>query len=691
MSGAAQTVLAGLKARYSGSEEGSLWGGGPLTLTDPSRHLRLLAPHQHQERPRLLDRWGATGLAVLRRFANPMRRYDRVARRTLARAKRLEALNETDLATEMLRARARLRSSFDPARTRLGAAEIEALVHLVEAVRRTHGFRPHPEQLIGVQALLEGAIAEMATGEGKTLTAAIAAVVAAWRGRPCHVVTSNDYLAARDAEISGKLFTQCRVSAASVTTETPPDARAAGYGHDIVYTTAQSILADHLRDGLALTGATHPVQVALRAARAGGRAEAGGTVQRGLGQVIVDEADSVLIDEAITPLIISAEKPDPILEGAAETSVALARALQDGRDYRVDHTLRSLDITSVGRKRLMAEARKLGPFWQREDRAEELVRMALYAEHLLLEGQHFVIEEGKVVLVDELTGRLARQRTLSLGMQQVLEARLGLEISPPSEVRARLSFQRYFGRVPRLGGMTGTAREARDEFARAYGLAVVRVPTHRPSRRKTQSLRAYARVAGKNAAIVRDALALADRGRAVLIGLRSVEASAALAEDFAAKAPGREVAVLNAVFDSEEAAIVAQAGQSGRITIATNMAGRGTDIAIDDTVRETGGLHVIIAEVNDFARIDRQLVGRGARQGDPGTVRVYTAQDDELFRRFLPPGLAAFWRGMHRLPPAQSLAARAMIRYAQGRAERLARKQRRGALDAELELEKGTI
>ena len=684
------SALTEILSRHGGAGT-VLWAQGGLASVRPLAQLKVLANHREEPYRSPLDKWGAFAATLINKLARPMARYRRTARRIGRAAAQYEPLDEASFENRMQKAAFALRREYDAGARRICPSEIAVLAILAEAVRRVHGFRPHPEQLIGTMALLEGAIAEMATGEGKTLTAAMAATVAAWRGLPVHVITSNDYLAARDCEIGAPLFARCGLSAAPVTVDTPPEARSAAYAHDIVYTTAQNMLADHLRDGLALAGRSLRVRVALIAARAEGEVAQSGVVQRGTHQIIVDEADSVLIDEAITPLIISSKKPDPLLCEAAMQAASLADQLVPGPDLKVDETLRSIELTDAGRSRLLKAAGALGAFWQRADRAEELVRMALYARYLMKQGQHYVIEEGEVVLVDELTGRLARQRTLSLGMQQVLEATLGLEISSPAEVSARQSFQRYFARLPRVGGMTGTAREARGELARSYGLATLGVPTHRPSKRKFLPRRAFARSITKREAIVKDALLLAQEGRAVLIGLRSVESSAALADCFAQLAPDRPVAVLNAVNDALESVIVSKAGESGAITIATNMAGRGTDIKIDETCRALGGLHVIVGDINDYSRIDRQLVGRCARQGDPGSTRIYLSCEDELFIRFLPMPLLALWRRALSLWLGGGVTAWLMLRLAQARAEKLARKQRKAALDAELEIEKATI
>jgi preprotein translocase subunit SecA len=687
----ARPTLSALRDRYATAAGDLLWDEGERGAAQPSRQLRLLATHREEYKPIKLDEWGAYVLAQISKLARPLPRFRRMAKQIIAKRSKLENMDEVAFAAHLTTVAENSRLLYSVENTRTSPQDLDAFAAVSEAVRRINGFRPHPEQLIGALGLLEGSIVEMATGEGKTITASMGAIVSAWRGQPCHVVTSNDYLAARDCEINQTLFALCTVSAASLTGDTPPQSRGAAYQHDIVYTTAQNFLADHLRDDLALKGQKERFNVSLRAARAEGTMGGTGVVQTGVHQVIVDEADSVLIDEAVTPLIISAPHPDDLLESAAVQSVRICRLLEPVLDYTLDQTLRTVELTKAGRARLHTLTHDAGPFWQRHDRAEELVHLALYASHLMHRDEHYVVEDEKVVLVDELTGRLARSRTLSLGMQQVLEASLDIEISPPSEVRARLSFQRYFRRLPKIGGMTGTAQEARGEFASVYGLKTVPVPTHKRVRRQHMPRLVFRTQAEKMRKVAQDTLVLADAGRAVLIGVRSVHTSAALHAAFSAIAPDRTIAVLNAVNDAEESQIVEHAGISGAITVATNMAGRGTDIKIDETVGKTGGLHVIIAETNDFGRIDRQLIGRCARQGDPGTTRYYISMDEELMRRFLPKPLVRLWSAQFQSNILRGAYAQRMVRIAQRRAERLAYAQRKSSLESEIAVEKGTI
>ena len=680
-----------IRARALVSTAPSVWWEDGLDGLPPSLGLRVLDAHRRITEPGLFDRLGLGVVAFVSKLQPKLPRFKRLARRIRAQSERLAPLDAEAFAAHLQMARLQVAAHRQIDRPEITTAEEAGLAAVAAAVFRVHGFYPHVEQLIGVIGLLEGRMMEMATGEGKTITATMAAVMAAWRGLPCHVVTANDYLASRDAELADALCFLCGVTVSSCVGDLQPPARQAAYQHDVVYTTAKDLLADYLRDDLALGGRAYRVRAALAKARkrAGGEA---GLVMQGMYQVIVDEADSILIDEAVTPLIISEKRPDPLLEAAAVQAITLADQLKEHIDFDVRPALKVVELTEAGKAMIAQLCQDMDAFWRRADRAEELVQMALYATHILKEGQHFVVEEGQVVLIDELTGRFARQRTLSLGMQQVLDARMGLAVSAPAEVKARLSFQRFFTRFQRLGGMTGTAQEAKAELAKSYGLSTVAVPTHRPVRRKQYPLVMSLTEQDKFTRIVRDAQRWVGRGRAVLIGVRSVRASEALKAQFDQQAPALRVSVLSAVNDAEESMIVANAGQVGAVTIATNMAGRGTDIKPAPDVLAAGGLHVMIAESNDYARIDRQLLGRSARQGDPGSYQRYVSLDEELLRRFLPKGLKAITRGIcaSGLPGGTGMAKMA-IQIAQARAAKLAFKQRRSTVKADRESEESGL
>lgn len=577
-------------------------------------------------------------------------RFLRAADRVLAHEQRLAGLSDAALTEETLAARERVR--------RGGAAhDHEAALGVIrEAARRETGLLAYREQVAGSLALQRGAIAEMATGEGKTLTAVLGAALCAWGpggSAGVHVVTANDYLARRDAEFASGALSRLGLRSGFVVQRSLEAERRAAYRSDVTYATHKELAADFLRDRLGHAGG------ALMRPRAP------------LNRAIVDEADFVLIDDAVTPLILSAPAaPDSALVGDVLTAREIAGALDEGRDYRVDERLRECTLTERGSDRVarLVFERGLGGAWSGRRRREELVRTALEARRLFRNGREYVVMGEKPVIIDESTGRLMPDRTWRYGVQQAVEAQESLPISGATGTEARITFQRFFRLYRRLSGMTGTAREARGELWGVYRAPVVPIPTHRRCVRVREPDRLLPDAPSKWAAAAEAAREAAAAGRAVLIGVRSVgeseSASAAL------RALSIPHSVLNAVHHEGEAALIARAGRAGSVTVATNMAGRGTDIVLDDACRRAGGLLVIIAGANDGARIDRQFEGRAARQGDPGGVVRLLSPTDELFRRHAGP-VASFalsvWPGLS-------------VGLAQARATRLARRSRRDLL-----------
>jgi preprotein translocase subunit SecA len=511
---------------------------------------------------------------------------------------------------------------------------LNALAAVREAAERSTGLRPFPVQIMGSLALYRGYLAEMATGEGKTLTAGLAAVLAGWTGRPCHVVTVNDYLARRDAEWLQPLYGFCGLTAACVTGQMPPAERARGHVADVTYTTSKEILADFLRDRLSLgkkqSAAGRIIQAIWRPDNTAGL----GAVMRGLHTAIVDEADSVLIDEAVTPLIISGPTGDESADEAYEAAWSVATRLKQGVDYRVNARYRDLAILPAGYAKIETLGIEFHGFWRTARRQIELIQQALTAREYFHKGKQYVVEDGKVVIVDEFTGRLMPMCKWRHGLHQVIEAREGVELSPPDETLARLSFQRFFRLFRKLSGMSGTAREAAAEFWHIYRLPVITIPANRPCQRRELRDRVFPDQQSKWNAVVGEIARLHATGRPLLIGTRSIDFSEMLAGHLRER--GLVFSLLNATRHREEAEIIAGAGQCGRITLATNMAGRGTDIALGPGVAEQGGLHVLATERHESRRIDRQLYGRAGRQGDPGSAQAFVSADDELLRRFSP-------------------------------------------------------
>lgn len=559
----------------------------------------------------------------------------------------------------------------------------EQLLHAFALVRevagRAIGEKPFLVQVAGALAIYAGCATEMATGEGKTLTATMPAAVAGWRGRGCHIITFNDYLAQRDAEWMGPVYKFCGLGVSYVQSGMPPDQRRAAYAADVTYTTNKEVTADYLRDQLKMGRTRGSTPVLLNSIVDGGIGGVGQLVLRGLEFAIVDEADSILIDEAVTPLIISGEGPNPEQVQAFQQAVDIAAELTEGRDFRVNHRYREVDFTSAGKDKIAELAEPLGGIWHGVRRREELVNQALVARHMYLLEKQYVVQEDKVVIVDEYTGRLMPDRTWRDGLHQAIEAKEHITVNPPKDTFARVSFQRFFRLYRRLAGMTGTAAEARNELWQIYHMPTVVIPTNEPCIRQVLPDRVYATGHAKWQAVVAGIERLHASGRPVLVGTRSVGASERLSGLLAERELDHQV--LNAVRHREEAQIVASAGQRGQITVATNMAGRGTDIKLGKGIAELGGLHVLATERHEAGRIDRQLFGRSARQGDPGSAQAFVALDDELVRRHAPHA-SRHLRRVHGKSDRQidSRLCRRVFDRAQRRAERMALTQRKAVL-----------
>jgi len=483
------------------------------------------------------------------------------------------------------------------------------------------GWRARPNQLLAAAALLDGRLAEMATGEGKTLAIALAAAVGALAGMPVHVVTANAYLAARDAARLAPFYAALGLRVAALREGEPDDDRRAAYANDVVYATAKELAFDFLRDRQqgADSGA------AARAARALAGASVPAPLLRGLSLALLDEADSILLDEADVPLILSRAAPHAARRAFLWQALALARGLQDGvhftRSAGLGDEPDAVVLTAAGEERLAALGPGLGGPWLRPRYRREAVAIALAALHVYRRDEHYVVRAGRVELLDAVTGRVAEGRVWGRGLHTVVALKEGASPAPETETVAQTSFQRFFQRYWRLGGLSGTLREARAEVRAVYGLPVLRVPPHRRSRLRALPPRAFADPAALHDAIAARARALRAAGRPLLVGTDSVADSLAVSAALAAAGVPHEV--LNALNDAAEAGIVARAGEAGRVTVATRMAGRGTDIALDDAARAAGGLHVICCQRNPSRRLDRQLAGRAARGGDPGSWEAW--------------------------------------------------------------------
>ena len=586
---------------------------------------------------------------------------ERIIPATEAAAAGLDQLGDAALLARATEVRARMRRS--------GLANLElvgacfALVR--EAAARAIGQRHYDVQLVGGWAMLGGMLAEMETGEGKTLCATLAASAAALAGRAVHVVTVNDYLAERDAQWMAPIYRTLGLTVGCVRQGMDPELRRAAYRCDITYCSNKELAFDYLRDRMTLRGKARPIAAKIDALSDDTTGER--LLLRGLQFAIVDEADSVLVDEARTPLILSAQGKHSQEEQLYRDALALARELS-AEDFGVGDE--GVEIRASGLARLEALSASLGGVWQGRRRREQLVSRALSALHLFQRDKHYLVRDGKVVIIDENTGRLMPDRSWEQGLHQLIEIKEGVEVTARRETLARISYQRFFRRYLHLCGMTGTATEVASELWNVYRLRVATIPTHRPVRRMRLRDRVYGGVEEKWRAVL---TAIRERhavGQPVLVGTRSVAASEHLSRLL--EEQGLPFRLLNARQDAEEADIVAQAGEPGRITVATNMAGRGTDIKLAPGVAETGVLHVICTERHDSGRIDRQLFGRCARQGDPGSCQAILSLDDDLPAAHLAAHVRGKW--------IASFFGRALLAFAQWRAERMHSQARRDLL-----------
>ncbi len=523
------------------------------------------------------------------------------------------------------------------------------LALLREVVRRTTGLLPHPVQLVAARALSDRTAVEMATGEGKTLVTHMAAALQAAEGWPVHVITANDYLAGRDMEEGTALFDVLGLRAGFIDPDASPDTRRAIYLRDIVYGASKEIAFDHLKDRIAF-GEASALELKMDVAFA----PTAGPVMRGLWSAIVDEADSVLIDEARTPLVISATAPGSEMAQVARAAIRLAQRLREGAEFTVDpRGAPPVMLTPQGEARMAAMAEDLasaqGGVWSGRRRARELTEKALYALHVLALDVNYIERDGKIEIVDENTGRVMPDRSWSEGLHQMIEVKEGLPPGDEKMTLGRLTFQRFFRRYLRLSGLSGTLSEAGGELRATYDLTMMPVPTHRPSRRRRGRVEILPDLTAKWARVAELAAEHRAEGRPVLVGTRTVEAAEAAAEALnELDLPHR---VLSARQDEGEADIIARAGISGAITVATNMAGRGADIRLDDAARAAGGLVVLLTERHEAGRIDRQLIGRSARQGDPGLYELVLSAEDPLLGRDPPraPGPKDFDRAQTRI------------------------------------------
>ncbi len=626
------------------------------------------SPYPERDEPResKLDRVLVAAKYFAGNMATGARQLARIVSAVDAAAVGLESLSVQELGLRVGVLRPKLR--------REGFADIvlaaEAFALVREAATRTVGMRHFDVQLIGAWAMLRGMLAEMETGEGKTLTATLAAATAALAGRAVHIITVNDYLAERDADTMRPVYEMLGLSVGCVRQGVDPAARRVAYGCDVTYCSNKEITFDYLRDRMVLGG--KPRAIAMKVDTLDGTGAGRRLLLRGLQFAIVDEADSVLVDEARTPLILSSESRNSQEELLHQQALFLAKQLGDD-DYAIVNG--AIELTRTGEDKLEELGVPLGGIWRGPHRREQLVRQGLTALHIFERDKHYLVREGKVVIIDEHTGRLMPDRSWEQGLHQLIEIKEECEVTGRRDTLARISYQRFFRRYLHLAGMTGTASEVAGELWAVYRLRVAKIPTNKPGRRIRYADQIYGTTTLKWKAVIASIETHCAKSRPVLIGTRSVAASEQLAALLDAK--GLPYRLLNARQDQHEAEIVAQAGVAGCITVATNMAGRGTDIKLERSVAEAGGLHVIATELNDSGRIDRQLFGRCGRQGDPGSCEAILAVEEDLMKSYFAIAAARF-RHLDRLPTRLG---KALFRVAQWRAEFSHSRARRELLD----------
>ena len=523
--------------------------------------------------------------------------------------------------------------------------EVFALVR--EASTRVLGMRHYDVQLLGAMALHNGKIAEMKTGEGKTLVATLAVILNSLEGKGVHVVTVNDYLAKRDAEWMGRLYNFLGLSVGVIVAGLSDEQRKEAYGADITYGTNNEFGFDYLRDNM--------------------KFYAEQLVQRGHHYAIVDEVDSILIDEARTPLIIS---------GASDESTDLyqkvdevVRTLEKEKHYTVDEKGKTASLTDEGVRYVEEQLGIENLYDTANITAQHHVLQSLKAHTVFRRDVDYIVKDDQVVIVDEFTGRLMAGRRFSDGLHQALEAKEHVTVAAENQTLASITFQNYFRMYDKLSGMTGTADTEAVEFAQIYGLEVSTIPPNRPMVRKDMPDLIYRTRREKMQAIIQAIKELHATGQPVLVGTISIETSELISQLL--KREGVPHSVLNAKHHAQEAEIVAQAGQAGKVTIATNMAGRGTDIKLGEGVVELGGLHILGTERHESRRIDNQLRGRSGRQGDPGSSRFYLSLEDDLMRLFGSDRLSGLMQklGMQEGEPIENNMVSRAIENAQKRVE----------------------
>ena len=585
-------------------------------------------------------------VAILNRLFDPnkreIKRLEKMASEVMALGKEMEALTDEQLRDKT----EEFKSRYQNGET-LEDLKVEAFAVVREGARRVLGLYPYPVQIMGAGALHEGNIAEMKTGEGKTLTATLPVYLNAISGKGVHVVTVNEYLATRDATEMGELYQFLGLTVGVNLNSLSKEEKKEAYDADITYGTNNEFGFDYLRDNMVLYSEQR--------------------VQRPLHYAVIDEVDSILVDEARTPLIISGTAQKSTQLYLLANSFVSTLKIED--DYTYDEKTKGVQLTEEGINKAERAFKIENLFDISHVTLNHHINQALKAHVSMHKDVDYVVDEDKIVIVDQFTGRLMKGRRFSDGLHQAIEAKESVEIQNESMTMATITFQNYFRMYEKLAGMTGTAKTEEEEFRNIYNMRVIVIPTNRPIARDDRPDLIYASVDGKYKALVEDIAERYENGQPVLVGTVAIETSELISQYL--KKRGIPHDVLNAKNHGREADIITNAGQKGSVTIATNMAGRGTDIKLGEGVKEIGGLAVIGTERHESRRIDNQLRGRSGRQGDPGVTQFYLSMEDELMRRFGSDNMKAMMEkmGMDDSQPIQSKMVSRAVESAQKRVE----------------------
>lgn len=566
------------------------------------------------------DNFVHTSIGIFKRFIIPRKKLKKEAIFSYEYSKTLDNISDDEFSKLLLR------SAHDIRRKKQNSVQYVGVIS--QAVKRIFNISPYVEQLMGVHSLINTYIIQMHTGEGKTLTAAMGAVYKAWETGNCHVVTSNDYLAQRDAQKMEEFFALCNLDVGFVVSTIEPTSRKEIYDKKIVYSTSKELLADYLRDKDSSIFDRYPTQKLFDKLNQTPNEK----VMRGLSCVIIDEADSVLADEATVPLIIASQEEQYLFHESLESIFNISKNLKEDIDFKVDKKHKEIKLSQSGKKHFETYLNKIPKPWQSITRREYLLTQILSAKFFYKRNINYVIEDDEIVIIDEKTGRLMHGRSWGGALHQAIEIKEGVTLTQMTKTHKKMSFQFFFRLYKNLSGMSGTLHNIHNEIWSIYETLTIPIPTHAPKQVVFEEEKILLNEKEKWQEVCKEAIIKAKNKKAVLVGTRSIDESQLLYDMIIKEFSN--TTLLNANFQEEEAEIISKAGQAYKITIATNMAGRGTDIILEEQALENGGLHVVSTQRHESKRVDMQLFGRTGRQGQKGSVQSIISLEDYLFENY---------------------------------------------------------